>query len=60
MEVAAHLDRPVAGVGDDELELRETDVQLDDAVGGDDFSGDHWVEIVDSGLWMKGDGGERS
>ena len=39
--VRADLDRPVAGVGDFDEDGLGAGIQLDLAVGGEDFSGDH-------------------
>jgi hypothetical protein len=39
MVVAADLDRPVAGVGDGQGDARQAGIQLDVAVGGEDFAG---------------------
>ena len=41
MVVAADLDRPVAGVGDGQRGARQAGVELDVAVSGEDFTGDH-------------------
>src|SRR5271166_3928067 len=41
MIVRAHLDRPVAGIGDLDLDGRAAGVQLDLAGRGEDLAGDH-------------------
>jgi hypothetical protein len=39
--MAAHLDRPVAGVGHGQDQHRAPGVDLDLAIGREDFAGDH-------------------
>jgi hypothetical protein len=46
--VRAHLDRPVAGIGHFDYRLRRADIELDKAIGGNDFAWDHgWSPSAD-------------